>query len=403
MKSRSLAGAARAALLLVWLPACVSNGASAPPPPPPRPAPQVAAPLSGASHTATPAAGAESESIWTPPSRENAPSQEVQQGQKVRPSEEVARAKDAAPQTPAPVAAPAAADPKSSDPPPPAAAPAPESEGAKANRAPSSPLGWVAGDPIAPEELLLEWGDVASRELYLLVDKLVSTRLALLEAARIGIRLAPEEVEQRFLADRAKLEAEIARNGKSRTLEDFIRKDLGFEPELYLERVRRGTIRQMLAERVVRTNALQSESVALRLIIVPDEEQMKAVQAALAQGGDFAELARQYSVDDSKERGGLVPFVVAQERSPLARLALATPVGEIAGPIPSADHQFLIRVEEHRSPLSGDWATLAPVVESSLSENPVTDSEYLNWKLAMEGRYPIDLGPLKKLIGAARQ
>ena len=33
---------------------------------------------------------------------------------------------------------------------------------------------------------------------------------------------------------------------------------------------------------------------------------------------------------------------------------------------------------------------------------PVADSEFVHWKLTMEGRYPIDLGPLWSLIGAAR-
>ena len=98
----------------------------------------------------------------------------------------------------------------------------------------------------------------------------------------------------------------------------------------------------------------------------------------------------------------LVPFVVAQERSPLARAAFETPVGEIAGPMPIADHQFWIRVEEKRAPLEGDWDALETTVEASLAEHPVEDAEFVHWKLTMEARYPIDLGPLWSLIGASK-
>lgn len=264
------------------------------------------------------------------------------------------------------------------------------------------PLGWIAGEPLEAEELLVEWGDVASRELYLVIDKLVAARLALAEAGRLGIRLAPEAVEARFEAERGKLQEEVARGGKARTLEEFIERELGFEPGRYLERVRRATIRQMLAERSVRAASLASETVGLRLIVAANEEGTEKVKAALAEGRDFAEVARELSVDDSKRDGGLVPFVVPQERSPLARLAFQTPVGEVAGPLPISDHQFWIRVEERRAPLEGEWDTIESAVEASLVRYPVGDAEFVHWKLTMEKRYPIDLGPLWSLIGASR-
>jgi len=293
--------------------------------------------------------------------------------------------------------------------PPAAPAPAPEraptAEAPDAPRVPSKerpPLGWIAGEPLSAEELLVEWGDVASRELYLVLDKLVAARLALAEAGRLEIRLDPEAVEARFAAEREKLAKRVAREGKARSLEDFIADELGFEPARYLDRVRRATIRQMLAERAVRATSLTTESVAVRLIVVQSPEEVEAVRTALAGGQDFAEVARTHSVDDTKERGGLVPFVVAQERSPLARLAFQTPVGEVAGPMPVADHQFWIRVEERRTPVEGTWTSLESPVEASLERFPVTDTEFVAWKIAMEGRYPIDLGPLWSLIGASR-
>jgi hypothetical protein len=267
------------------------------------------------------------------------------------------------------------------------------------------PLGWIAGKPLEAEELLLEWGDMASRELWIVLEKLVAARLAQCEADRLGIRLVPEAVEQRFAAERAKLEKEVARGGKGGKeidLDAFIARELGFEPARYLERVRRATIRQMLAERAVRAASLASENVSLRLIVVANDEQRGQVEAALAAGRDFAEVARELSVDDSRKNGGLVPYVVSDPRSPLAQLAFQTPPGEVAGPLPISNHQFWIRVEERREALAGDWSAIGAPVEASLAATPVENAEFAHWRMTLEGRYPIDLGPLWSLLGAAR-
>jgi hypothetical protein len=309
---------------------------------------------------------------------------------------------DRPPPPPLRVSAPAAAGPAPSAPPADAAPPA-ESPAAPPARA-EPPLGWIAGKALEPEELLVEWGDVASRELWLVIDKLVATRLALAEATRLGIRLEPEEVERRFQGEREKLARDVQGDGQTRadTLEAYIQRELGFDPARYLERVRRATIRQMLAERAVRAASLAEESVALRLVVVAEGEAVERVRSALAAGRDFAAVAREFSIDDSRARDGLVPFVAQEERSPLSRIAFQTPVGEVAGPIPIGEHHFWIRVEERRAPLAGDWTALSEPVEASLARHPVEDSEFVHWKLVTERRYPIDLGPLWSLIGAAR-
>ena len=299
---------------------------------------------------------------------------------------------------PAPAAATPQAD-KSAPPAKPAEAPAAQGAGERAV------LGWVAGEPLEAGELIVEWGDASSRELFLVLDKLVATRLALAEASRLGIRLAPEAVEERFARERERLAAEVVKKqqktGKTRTLEEFISRELGFDPARYLERLRRSTIRQMLAERAVRAASLASETVALRLIVVASTEQLKKVQEALAAGRDFGAVATELSVDDSRTEGGLVPFVTADERSPLARLAFQTKVGDVAGPLPIGDHQFMIQLVERRAPLAGDWSAIEASVMASLAQHPVSDAEFLHWKITMEDRYPIDMGPLMELIGAA--
>lgn len=366
---QSFSGALRCALLSALF-ACACAGKVGAPPPPPAFAP-------GAAHPQ--------------------PSADQAQAQAPAQTQPQPAAPKTAPETAAPSAGTASAPPAASE-----STPATQKAAPAKPEPPDPPLGWIAGQPLEAEELLLEWGDVASREMYLVVDKLVAARLALAEAARLGIKLEPEAVEQRYQEERTKLEAEVEKSGKTRTLEEFIEKELGFDPKRYLERVRRATIRQMLAERSVRAASLANESIGLRLIVVANAEQQEKVRAALAEGRVFADVARELSVDDSSKDGGLVPFVVQQERSPLARLAFQTPVGEVAGPLPISDHFFWIKIEERRAPLEGDWRTIEAPVEASLARYPVGDAEFVHWKLSMESRYPIDLGPLWSLIGAAR-
>ena len=174
------------------------------------------------------------------------------------------------------------------------------------------------------------------------------------------------------------------------------------EPKRYIARLRRATIHQLLAERAVRASSLSTESVMVRLIVVEDQASMQEVQAALDSGADFAEMAQRYSIDESAKEGGLVPFVVWQEHAPLARLAFRTKEGEVGGPLDTADHLFLVKVETFRPALEGDWQTLRVPVERSLADFPVSDGEFLSWKLAIEERYPVDLSALVELLGTAR-
>ncbi len=265
---------------------------------------------------------------------------------------------------------------------------------------PENVLGRVAGSPLTAEDLVLGWYEVAGREVWLVVEKIVATRLAFAEAQRLGIRLRPDSVDERVAEERVELEERAAEAGFS--VEDFVTSQLGVAPAIYFERLRRATIRQMIAERAVRAWILKNENLELSLIVVAEEEQMAGIRAELEAGADFAELAVRHSVDDTAPDGGLVSFLVRQEHSPLARLAFATPVGELGGPLHTSGHEFLIRVEERRAALEGDWRSIASEVEETLATHPVTDSEFLYWKLAMEDRYPIDLRRLKELLGLER-
>jgi peptidyl-prolyl cis-trans isomerase C len=231
----------------------------------------------------------------------------------------------------------------------------------------------------------------------------VAARLAFAEADRLGIRLRPEVVEAETVAQIARFKADVAAEAPGVAVDDYLRGALGVEPETQWQSLREGVVRQMIAERAVRAFALERENASVRLIVVQTEEQAKALADRLTAGEEFGALARAESVDESAEQEGLVPFLVRQASSPLARVVFAAQPGEVVGPLPAAGHQFLVRVEELRPAIEGGWPALERPVEDSLRRFPVQESEFLHWKLELERSHPVDLAPLLERIGAARE
>lgn len=261
-------------------------------------------------------------------------------------------------------------------------------------------LATIAGVPIRADDLLLEWHRNAPRDVFAIMEKLVATKLAQAEAQRLGISIAPEVVEASYQEVIGRLEADIAEKGRGLSTEDFIRLELGLRPERYYQHVHEGTVRQLFVERAVRAWALTSDNGAVRLIVVQDEEQARALLAEIEAGADFAAVAREKSVDETAEVGGLLPYLVNQVHSPLARVAFTSQPGDVSGPIQAAGHWFLVMLVERREPLEGSWTEIGAAVEASLAAHPVQEGEFLRWKLEMDGRYPIDLRAFLELVGA---
>ena len=285
---------------------------------------------------------------------------------------------------------------------PPRPAPALEAEGTHAEAAAGArTLGSVAGVPLSTDDLLSAWHAVSPRDLWLLVDKLVATRLARAEAGRLALRLEPEPIEAEFGRERARLEASVAEAAPDVSVEEFVAGRLGVDPQRYFASMRAATVDRMLTERVARAWILAQESRAVRLLVV-EADDAEEVAAALSAGGDLATLARERSLDDTGDEGGLVPYLVDTDGSLLSRAAFEASQGELVGPLESEGLVLFLRVESVRPPLVGDWDAVGAAVEESLSRQPLADSEYVPWKIAMERSWPVDLEPLAELVGARR-
>ena len=241
-------------------------------------------------------------------------------------------------------------------------------------------------------------------DLYLLdeLDALIVKYFADLEAQRLRVRIDPDGAAQAYDDSIRALEATLAKQRPGVSLDRWVDRGLGLDPIRFREHVREEARFRLLIQRVARAWVLQHEHVESRLIVVDDDEKLKAAQQELADGVAFEEVARQHSIDSSKDQGGLLSPIVGRNTA-IGRLAFDTPVGTIAAPLLRDGNWLLMRVEARHEPLEGDWSRIGPQVEESLKQRPLEPPELQQWREAMIDRYPVDERPLFELVhGPAR-
>lgn len=263
---------------------------------------------------------------------------------------------------------------------------------------PSLVVATVGSSTIDVTELLTQWMHRDSRQVREELDHLVMDRLVLAEARRLGVEVAPDEVEKAYAQAADAIEKEIQKKRAGLTLDRYIVQVLGLDARNYRERLRDDTLRRELASRVIRGWVLSSEHANIRVIVVKDEAKLKEVQDALAAGTPFDEVARKHSAEASAEDGGRVPPVVRSDTT-MGRLAFTTDVGAVGGPKYEQGAWLLIRVDSRPTPLTGTWPDIRAAVEKSLSERGVEDLELSQWQASMLERYDVDITPLLRMVG----
>ncbi|HVS18364.1 MAG TPA: peptidylprolyl isomerase, partial [Planctomycetota bacterium] len=234
---------------------------------------------------------------------------------------------------------------------------------------------------------------------------LVLSRVAMLEADRIGVRISPDEVDLVVQRTRASVTDRLGRTAPGMTLDQFVQRVLQIDRTSYDRKVRTDAVLQLLTERCVRAWFLSTPRRELEMIELADEAALKAAQTALAAGTPFEEVARAHGLPEDVAAGGLKMSIARNEESDLARLAFVTPLGEVGGPVVRDDHYLLLRPVREPEVVEGPWSEIAARVEASLAADPLDGSpmqmEFQQWRVAMLRRYPVDLGPFLDLVRAA--
>jgi len=219
------------------------------------------------------------------------------------------------------------------------------------------------------------------------LENIVIARLAMLEADRLAVGLMPAEVDAILEEAYAAMRARLEEAGSTLTVEEHIRRNLEMDPEFYHTHLRDDAIVQLLLQRCVRAWALENGRVKVELLDL-DEEGAQAFR----DGSNFDLLAL--------ENGGAEQLqLVRSERNELSRLAFATAVGEVGGPLVRGGSFLLLRVVERIDGVEGDWSEVGESVLASLEASPVEEREFIQWRSAMIPRYKVNLAPFADLVG----
>ncbi|MDB5919188.1 MAG: peptidylprolyl isomerase [Massilia sp.] len=178
-----------------------------------------------------------------------------------------------------------------------------------------------------------------------LIEQLVRDKLTVLAAKKSGLPVAPEEIQER--ADQFRrilgLHRAADMNHYLDTLgvtldefEDFI------TDGLYQEKMMAQVCNEQAVEHYFKLNSPRFDSVEVSHIVLDTEGKAKEMMSALQDDPDsFAEMAREHSIGDVRERGGVIGKVPrgALKADIEARVFNAA-AGELLGPFPAPDRSF---------------------------------------------------------------
>ena len=182
---------------------------------------------------------------------------------------------------------------------------------------------------VAEEELgpSLQQMDPANRRenlIAFLVDMKIVAKAA--EAKKVG-DTADFKQKLAFARDRLLMDNLLAAEGKAALTEDAMKK-------VYEE-----ATKQVSGEKEVHA----------RHILVPTEEEAKAIKAELDKGADFAKLAKEKSKDPGAADGGDLGFFTKEQMVPeFSAVAFALEPGKVSDPVKSQFGWHIIKVEEVR-------------------------------------------------------
>jgi foldase protein PrsA len=143
----------------------------------------------------------------------------------------------------------------------------------------------------------------------------------------------------------------------------------------------------------------EAEQVKASHILVEDEATAKDIKQKLADGGDFAELAKEYSTDEgTKENGGELGFFARGTMvTEFDDVAFALPVNEISDPVKTDYGYHIIKVEEKKEAVVANFDDSKAAIKETLIDQKM-ESEYSTWLEEKKNDYDIE-NSLESVVG----
>ncbi|MDH7479908.1 MAG: peptidylprolyl isomerase, partial [Syntrophomonadaceae bacterium] len=211
----------------------------------------------------------------------------------------------------------------------------------------------VNGENIGKEELYNLLVKQGGREA---LDTLIAKKIVEQEARKMNIGASEADIQKEMekyyesYGGEENFKQVVASSGYS--LED-VREDIAFNVKVKKLLEPRITVTEEAMRQYFEANReefAEKEQVRARHILVDSAEKAGEVKQKLANGEDFAQLAKAYSTDPgTRDSGGELGFFGAgQMAKEFEKAAFALAVGEVSDPVKTDYGYHIIQVEEHK-------------------------------------------------------
>ncbi len=247
---------------------------------------------------------------------------------------------------------------------------------------------------------------ISKNELYELMvqsngqaalDSLVNEKIVEIEASQNSVTASEDEVENKleevagYYGGLDVFEQSLANYNMS--LKD-VKKDLAVQVKLEKLLKAKITVTDKEVEEYFATNKEmydEEEQVKVSHILVDNEKQAQEIRQKLLEGQDFAELAKEYSLDDqNKDSGGDLGMVSrGQMVEEFEAAAFALPVGEISSPIETSFGFHIIKVTEKVPAKTATLEKNKEEIHNTLL-NQKMEAEYSTWLEEMLKKHKVE-------------
>jgi peptidyl-prolyl cis-trans isomerase C len=119
----------------------------------------------------------------------------------------------------------------------------------------------------------------------------------------------------------------------------------------------------------------QTERVRARHILVGTEKEAKDILARLAKGEKFEDLAKQFSLDGSKDYGGDLGYFTAPEMVPeFSKATFALKVGETSQPVKTDFGWHIIRLEDRKMGAAQPYDQVKSAIRNVLLRKKIAET-----------------------------
>jgi peptidyl-prolyl cis-trans isomerase C len=208
---------------------------------------------------------------------------------------------------------------------------------------------------IAAEDIALQLGDLPAKLRYpFLIEYLVERHLLAQAAVKQGVA-ETEEYKQRLAFYQAKALRDAYFNST-------------IKPSVTDEEVKAAYEKEASKVKV-------SERVRARHILVQTEKEAKDVLARLNKGEKFEDIAKQVSLDGSKDYGGDLGYFSAEEMVPeFSKAAFALKIGDISGPVKTDYGWHVIKLEDRKQGGAQPFDQVKAGIKAVLMRKKVQDA-----------------------------